>query len=53
MVENLSPHPLSILPFPGALSSLLHKRVYTHANADATPEASADFTYAYDAVGNV
>ncbi|MCG3197801.1 MAG: hypothetical protein GHCLOJNM_02292 [bacterium] len=38
---------------PGALASLLHKRVYTHANNDATPEAAADFTYAYDAVGNV
>ncbi|MBK7497303.1 MAG: hypothetical protein IPI28_18595 [Candidatus Omnitrophica bacterium] len=38
---------------PGSLGALIGKRVYTHTNNDATPDATNDYTYTYDAVGNV
>ncbi|MCA9418630.1 MAG: hypothetical protein KC917_20305, partial [Candidatus Omnitrophica bacterium] len=38
---------------PGAIGSLLGKRVYTHTNNDATPDETNDFYYTYDPVGNV
>ncbi len=38
---------------PGAIGSLLGKRVYTHTNNDATPDTTEDFLYTYDPVGNV
>ncbi|MCA9440863.1 MAG: RHS repeat-associated core domain-containing protein, partial [Candidatus Omnitrophica bacterium] len=38
---------------PGAIGSLLGKRVYTHTNNDATPDVVDDFYYTYDPVGNV
>ena len=38
---------------PGAIGSLLGKRVYTHTNNDATPDETNDFFYTYDPVGNV
>ncbi|MCA9414073.1 MAG: hypothetical protein KC944_22860, partial [Candidatus Omnitrophica bacterium] len=40
---------------PGQLSALLHKRVYKYnsGNNTATPNATHDFTYAHDPVGNV
>jgi hypothetical protein len=37
---------------PGALGSLVHKRVYTHTNGDATPNYPYDYVYVYDALGN-
>ncbi|MCG3196050.1 MAG: hypothetical protein GHCLOJNM_00521 [bacterium] len=38
---------------PGTLGALIGKRVYTHTNNDSTPDATNDYTYTYDAVGNV
>ncbi|MBK7497309.1 MAG: hypothetical protein IPI28_18625 [Candidatus Omnitrophica bacterium] len=38
---------------PGSLGALIGKRVYTHTNNDATPDSTNDYTYTYDAVGNV
>ena len=38
---------------PGSLGALICKRVYTHTNNDATPDQTNDYTYTYDAVGNV
>jgi RHS repeat-associated protein len=38
---------------PGGLAALLGKRVYTHTDNDDIPEQTTDYTYAYDAVGNV
>ncbi|MCK6496536.1 hypothetical protein L6Q85_09795 [bacterium] len=37
----------------GSLGALIGKRVYTHTNNDATPDSTNDYTYTYDAVGNV
>ena len=38
---------------PGQLAAQLGKRVYEHTGNDATPDGYADYSYAYDAVGNV
>ena len=38
---------------PGQLAAQLGKRVYEHTDNNGTPDGSADYTYAYDAVGNV
>ena len=38
---------------PGIVGNLLAKRVYTHTNNDATPDATNDYYYAYDHIGNV
>ncbi len=38
---------------PGAIGSLLGKRVYTHTNNDDTSDDTEDFFYTYDPVGNV
>ena len=38
---------------PGSIGALIGKRVYTHTNNDATPDSTNDYTYTYDAVGNV
>ncbi len=37
----------------GSLGALIGKRVYTHTNNDATPDSTSDYTYTYDALGNV
>jgi RHS repeat-associated protein len=38
---------------PGQLAAQLGNRVYEHTDNNATPDGYADYTYAYDAVGNV
>jgi len=38
---------------PGTLGALVGKRVYTHTDNDDTPDETNDYSYAYDAVGNV
>ncbi|MBV6481478.1 MAG: hypothetical protein DIKNOCCD_01201 [bacterium] len=38
---------------PGSLGALVGKRFYVHTNNDATPDQTNDYTYTYDAVGNV
>jgi len=38
---------------PGSLGALVGKRFYVHTNNDATPDQTNDYTYTYDALGNV
>ncbi len=39
---------------PGSLGALVGKRVYVYTDAaDSSPDSSNDYTYGYDAVGNV
>ena len=38
---------------PGQLAAQLGKRVYEHTDNNANPDGYEDYTYAYDAVGNV
>ncbi|MCG3145873.1 MAG: hypothetical protein HONDAALG_03578 [Gammaproteobacteria bacterium] len=38
---------------PGSLGALIGKRVYIHTDNDATPNQTNDYTYTYDALGNV
>ena len=38
---------------PGQLGAQLGKRVYEHIDNNANPDGYEDYTYAYDAVGNV
>ena len=39
---------------PGSLGALVGKRVYVYTNvADSTPATVKDYTYGYDALGNV
>jgi hypothetical protein len=38
---------------PGLIGNLLAKRVYTHNDNNATPDATNDYYYAYDHIGNV
>ncbi|MCG3197851.1 MAG: hypothetical protein GHCLOJNM_02344 [bacterium] len=38
---------------PGLVGNLLGKRAYRHTDNDATPNATYDYVYVYDAVGNL